>query len=430
MSWFDSTFEWIQNSVAKPIEGQLWRPIADALFSKSEKPAEDEATREKARKDAPTIWLLGKTGTGKSSIVQALTGVERATIGNGYAPCTRATSVFEFPEEAPIIRFLDTRGLEEPDYDPTADVEFCSGVAHFIIVTMQAMDPDQARVLSVVKKARQRNPSWPVLVAQTTLHGGYKRGSNHPLPYPFINKDAGVPPGLPIPENLRSALLHQRERFQNLPGAGVVRFAAIDLTTPEDDYNPPDYGLDELRHAISELAPEALSAFMDAAQSTEKDTISRAAKNLILGYAFAAMIPAAIPVPFVNLAAIATIDAAMLHALGRRYGIEWTPCTFGEFTTSLGTGVLFSQLIKYGGQELAKLIPVYGQAAGLVFSAAGAFAFTYALGIAASTYLAYRRRGLTAPSAAIRDDFARALREGFDQIKRRRQSPNSENGAI
>jgi len=38
---------------------------------------------------APVIWLFGKVQSGKTSIIRALTGAERAQIGGGFKPCTR-----------------------------------------------------------------------------------------------------------------------------------------------------------------------------------------------------------------------------------------------------------------------------------------------------------------------------------------------------
>ena len=38
------------------------------------------------RKHLPTLWLLGKTGAGKSSFIQAVTGDSSVEVGNGFAP--------------------------------------------------------------------------------------------------------------------------------------------------------------------------------------------------------------------------------------------------------------------------------------------------------------------------------------------------------
>ena len=79
---------------------------------------------ESARRFAPVVWLLGKVQSGKTSIIRVLTQSSDAEIGSGFRACTRTARVFDFPNEAPIIRFLDTRGLGEVAYDPSDDIGF------------------------------------------------------------------------------------------------------------------------------------------------------------------------------------------------------------------------------------------------------------------------------------------------------------------
>ena len=75
------------------------------------------------RLPAPVFWLFGKTQSGKTTLIKYLTGADAAEIGQGFRPCTRFSRLYEFPTaEAPLLTFLDTRGLDEPDYDPTEDL--------------------------------------------------------------------------------------------------------------------------------------------------------------------------------------------------------------------------------------------------------------------------------------------------------------------
>ena len=72
-------------------------------------------------KDAPIpqLWLLGKTGSGKTSIIRYLTGATRAEIGSGFKPQTEFAQQYNFPDDdVPLVRFLDTQGLGEAHYDP------------------------------------------------------------------------------------------------------------------------------------------------------------------------------------------------------------------------------------------------------------------------------------------------------------------------
>src|SRR5438552_12111982 len=79
--------------------------------------------RLRAKAPVPVLWLFGKTQSGKTSIIKYLTGADQAEIGTGFRPCTRFSSRYLFPtEEAPLLSFLDTRGLDEPGYHGTEDL--------------------------------------------------------------------------------------------------------------------------------------------------------------------------------------------------------------------------------------------------------------------------------------------------------------------
>ena len=118
---------------------RLWTAISDSLFGGAGQSscASTEAARQRAQSNALVVWLLGKTGAGKTAIVAALTGDPRAEVGQGFEPCTRTASFYDVPPEAPLLRFLDTRGLGEANYDPSSDIAWCEEQSHLILVVMQ-----------------------------------------------------------------------------------------------------------------------------------------------------------------------------------------------------------------------------------------------------------------------------------------------------
>src|SRR5215831_15556652 len=100
----------------------------------------------------PVIWLLGKVQSGKTAIIRALTGAERAQIGSGFAPCTRWAARYDFPHaDVPLAVFLDTRGLGEAGYDPREDVAALQTQAHMLLVVVRAMDMALAPLLDALK---------------------------------------------------------------------------------------------------------------------------------------------------------------------------------------------------------------------------------------------------------------------------------------
>src|SRR5438045_9655323 len=95
---------------------KLW----PARWAQARRPRDGHGSLESLVKQtpAPVFWLFGKTQTGKTSIIRFLTGADDAEIGRGFKPCTRFSREFDFPADAaPLLVFLDTRGLEEGGYD-------------------------------------------------------------------------------------------------------------------------------------------------------------------------------------------------------------------------------------------------------------------------------------------------------------------------
>lgn len=381
------------------------------------------ASKTYAELSPPIVWLLGKVQSGKSSIIHAITEASQAEIGNGFRPCTRTARLYAFPAETPVLRFLDTRGLGETDYDPADDLAISEASAHLIVATMRATDPDQTAVRDALKRVRTRHPGWPIVVAQTTLHDGYPPGMSHPPSYPF---DIGVALDAAegVPGDLIRALLYQRSLFENLPGNGPLIFVPVDLTKPEDGLAPHDYGLDALTEAIAMVAPNAMLRALFAMPGFDADPKARAANPIIMGHAMAAAGGDLVPVPVAGTVAATTVQARMLTRLGTLYGVGWDRRAYAELTAAIGIGTLSKVAASIGLRQLAKFVPVYGQTAGAAVSAAGSFAVTYALGHAAVRYLHGRRLG-TPDTKDVARTYREALREAFRMAKEQRMSRRS-----
>jgi len=391
------------------IEGALarsWGSIRDAVLMPEAASPTDERVASLASQAAPVIWLLGKVQSGKTSIVRALTEATAAEVGLGYKPCTRTAAIFDFPADAPVIRFLDTRGLGEKGYDPAEDIAFHETKAHLMLAVMKALDPQQDAVLEAVKAARQRHPEWPIIVAQTSLHEAYQPGEGHRQPYPF--GDAAGEEALPA--ILTRSLSYQRSLFSTLPGSGPVLFVPLDFVQAGDGFEPLNYGLPALLSALEAAAPAGLVAALKDANAEVGDRLAKEAHPHIVGYATAAA--AADAVPVAGAVAVPAVQSKMLHSLARIYGVEWNRKALGEFAACLGIGAVSRLIASFGLRELAKLIPVYGQTAGAAAAAAASFATTFAIGKAACYFLAQHRAG-AADAQGVAAAYSAALAQAF-----------------
>jgi uncharacterized protein (DUF697 family) len=404
-----------------PFLGAFWRSLGESATTDDKGAA--ERLRERALATAPVIWLLGKTGAGKTSIISAVTGDTRAEVGSGFKPCTATSRIYDWPEGAPILRFLDTRGLGEAGYDPAADIAVAEAQAHVLLVCMAVNDPNQQEVVAAASRVRRSHREWPVIVAETNLHRLYPTGAGHPESYPYRGDSADDTEGT-VPRDVRVALRRQRELFAALPGS-APRFVPLDFTLPEDGYTPSAFGREALDAALLEVGVDALSNLATLAQHGLHGDIARKAEPLILGYATGAAGAGALPVPVVGVGGLIAANGLMFRALATRFGVALTGQRTKEFVGSLGSVALLGVSARYGVRELFKLVPGIGTLGGATLNSVAAFGLTYGVGQAACAYLGAVERGQAIDPHAIR----RAFKDGMDAAAKRKGRESKDQGA-
>jgi uncharacterized protein (DUF697 family) len=391
-----------------------WEQLRSALLD----PKVDEVSLEASLREArgkmpvPVLWLLGKTQAGKTSIIRALTGSEAAEIGNGFQPCTRSSRFYDFPADGPVVKFLDTRGFGEVSYDPGDDILYCESEAHLMVAVMKVADINQTAVFEVLHRIRQRHPEWPLLIVQTGLHELYPAKTGHINPWPY--DDDPIPETVPV--ELKRALLAQRSAVEEFPGFAPVRWVAVDLTLPEDGFEPPDYGLEALWLAIESLSSLGLQYLLSGDKEIH-DLFARTAHQHIVSYSYTAAGLGALPV--VDLVAVSAVQAKLLHSLAVLYGQHWDKNTITEFLGLVGAGMASGYVARAVGRAVAKVIPFWGQTVGAVWGASSSGATTYALGKACVYFFTRRKDGLNVDRETLRKIYADALESGTTILKDR-----------
>jgi uncharacterized protein (DUF697 family) len=337
------------------------------------------------RTPVPVFWLFGKTQSGKTSLIKYLTGADDAEIGHGFKPCTRYSRRYQFPTaDAPLLTFLDTRGMDEPGYDPTEDLAQFHDVAHVVVVTVKAMDHSQERMLDQLRRIRKSKPNRPIVLVLTCLHEAYPQ-QQHPEPYPFASPNLDLhQPSSPapsqdgaqagpdmsrVPEPLLRSLREQMQRFGGL----VDRVVPVDLTRPEEGFSNPTYGGEHLKQVLLEVLPGAFRhtlLSLDEVMRELQDLYARQALPRILGYSTMAATAGAIPIPWLDLLILPGIQSRMIYHLARFYGQPLSAARFLEVASTLGLGVVLRQ----ASREVVKFIPYVGSVAGGAMAAASTFA--------------------------------------------------------
>jgi uncharacterized protein (DUF697 family) len=373
------------------------------------------ATLEKV--PVPMFWLLGKTGSGKSSITRYLTGATTAEIGNGYRPQTRTCSQYDFPSsDEPIVRFLDTRGLGEAGYDPNGDLKAFDAQAHVLVVVVRVMDHALEELIGHLRTIRTARPTLPVVLVLTCLHEAYPQ-EQHPAPDPF--PASGSPSfdfhSLGLKSDLARSLIEQQQQFQGL----VDRIVPLDITKPEEGFYAPNFGGDRLEAALIDLLPEAcrqVILHLDEWRTALQDLSERKALPTILTYSSLAAAAGAVPLPWIDIPAVMSLQSRLVYVLADQYDQQMNAAMLSKMAGALAGRMA----LRFAVRSPLKLIPFLGQSA----NAAMAFAYTYSLGKACCWYFGECRRGSTPSVEELQNVWGDQLRNSTERWRRhRRESP-------
>jgi len=328
----------------------------------------------------PTLWLLGKTGSGKSHLISALTGLTSVEVGNGFSPCTKTSTSYDFPTDKPILRFLDTRGLAEADYDPTEDIKACSKQGHALIVVAKAEESEQSAILSALKSIKKYKAIKHILVVHTAI------------------KQVSEKDRLRLQQ-------HNQQQFEKAWGTKITH-VVVDFELDDGSI----YNKSILEKKLTDILP-IIGCMLD-----DKEHISVEEENFnaliteVLWYSGTAS--GTDLFPGVGLVSVPAIQAKLLHSLANQYDIEWNKRTYSEFIGTLGAGFGLQYALKLGGRQLVKFIPGYGQTVGAVAAAAMSFATTYALGRVACKYFYHKSKGESISADEMQDLYKSAFSKG------------------
>lgn len=313
--------------------------------------------------DRVRIVLSGRTGAGKSSLINAL--VRSDVRGVDIVPCTRKGAQVDWESGEGPVSLFDTRGLAEAGWHEAAlaDLKRIVAEAHLVLHVVGApeepSDYDRDFLRHVIEV-----DGIPIIVAANRIDR-LARGDVWPPPKGFDPSN----PRTDLEATVARWLSRVREGLAAIPReVHVVPVAsgrnAIDVEN--------QWGLDALSRSLGEhLRPDQLKEWVNLIRD---ERYSRSLR-LILAYAVAAGCVGAVPVPVVPLAAVSALNLAMLIHLWLNYGhkpeLEDLRALCGPAIAPFVGPQLAAQV--------AKIVPVGAVAGGLV-SASAATGITYAMG--------------------------------------------------
>jgi len=332
------------------------------------------------KENLPILWLLGKTGAGKSSLIHAVTGDTRVEIGNGFSPCTRSAYSYDFPQDKPLMRFLDTRGLGEPDYDPEEDMNECQDRYHMLVVVMKAEEPEQSHVLNALRQIKKSGRIEHILLVHTAVY----------------------------------LIADEHERFQcvsyNLDQVEKVWGGKVDSVQVDFELDDgSSFGVDQLIQKLSDTMP-IVAEFMDDIDHAdqEKKNFIMLKKDILW---HAGIAGASDAVPVTGTVTVPAVQARMIYFIAKQYGVNWDKKSMAEFAGALGASFGAQYAAKLGIRQMVKLIPVYGQTVGSASAAVISFSTTFALGRVSCKYIYHKSKGESVSREELKEMYKKAFND-------------------
>ena len=299
------------------------------------------------------ILIAGKTGVGKSTLINAVFQGDLATTGQGR-PVTRNTQ--EFKKEGIPISIFDTRGLELDKFE-----EALKELTSFL---------DQ--------RAQLEDPSQHIHCAWICLSEDGRRVEDAE-----INLLKLLAPMMPVVVVITKARADEgfRSVVQGImrEAVNIVRVRAL-RQVDDDGHIKEVAGLTELVELTMEVVPEGQKNAFAAAQKIVLRQKADRSRKLVCTAAVSAAAVGATPIPFADAALLVPIQISMLAGISATYGLPLSTA----FLTTLVSATMAGAAGTIGGRSLVAgmllLIPGAGLVLKGVISGATGALFTTAFG--------------------------------------------------
>lgn len=355
----------------------------------------------------PRLFLIGRTGVGKSSLINALLGGYIAKIDN-IRSCTNKPLSYELKDDdnRTLMHVLDSRGINESEQidDTTAETDIINQVNEF--------NPDA--IIFVLGAARRDGIDDDVIFINK-ICADYKKVNNVDLPVvvvvnrcddlaPAREKDPQKYPPSKI-QNINETVQYYKKIVSNnklqfvdiIPVSSYIDWKdkegnEIDVKDinkmPENEWKNLEIAFDG-RYNIEKLFDILLDAIRDCEARMGlrmafrlEEFVERMAYTLTHIVASINGAIAAVPIPVPDIPILMGLEALLVAIIASLSGREFDKKTALEFIGSLGGVGIVGNLCKAGARNLIKFFPGVGTA----ISAGIAIAGTEGIGFAAIQY--------------------------------------------
>ncbi len=350
------------------------------------------------------LAVFGKTGVGKSTLVNAIFGEEVARVGIGE-PVTQGSHLYL--DKVGSLGIVDTQGLE--------------------------MGTDDKKIIDELQKMINRTRKLPlseqVHVAWYCVRGMDRRFEDTEADFVRALDELGLPVVVVMtqvprnasgfhPDAVALAELVRQRHLPVVPGSPFFTYAK-----PDDFTGQPSYGLREVLDATFRVAPEGVHGALVAAQEIDHARKASEAQKVIAAAASSAAASAAVPVPFSDAVMLVPIQLGMMAKIAQLYKIKFDRAALMAIASTTAA----TQAGRATFTGLLKLVPGAGSVAGGLIGAGVASTYTYAMGQA---WLVVCQRAATGSFGRVGGMLdTDAVREAFTEEFRKRLRIRSKTSA-
>jgi uncharacterized protein (DUF697 family)/GTP-binding protein EngB required for normal cell division len=316
----------------------------------------EEALRKRGRVN---ILIAGRSGVGKSTLINAVFQGNLATTGSGR-PVT--TNLREITKTDIPLSIFDSRGLEMADFQ----------------VTMQELRS------FISERCRMPDPNNHIHVAWVCIAEGLERVEKGETQLVEMLADY-VPVIGVVTKSIDEDDEFQKKVRELLPKARqVVRVNSI----PKKIVGGiiiPTMGLQELVELTFDNVPEGQKNALAAVQKVDINLKKQQSQTIVAGASASAAAVAATPIPFSDALLIVPIQVTMLAGITTTFGLSFPNTFLSTLLASIVTGAGATIIGRTLVSSLLKLLPGVGSLTGGAIAAPTAAAITAGFG---NTYIA------------------------------------------
>jgi len=306
------------------------------------------------------IIVIGKTGTGKSTLLNAVFGKELAVTGSGK-PITQHCKKHTLPNSP--INIYDSKGIEtgmgkeeiNEFYDVINTQNNSPNTDEYIHIcwycVQEVGDRLEPNEVEVIKKILGK---IPVIVAVTKSMGGSAAQQ-------FVDEI--------------------NNELKDLGNIDIIPVMALPMVKESEngEVNIRAHGIDKLVVKSHNLLPDSVQDTFAAYQKVNMDIKEKKAKRIALTSAGAVAAAAFQPFPIADAPIMVGIQVTMMVSITASFGIKPSEMDFKAILSGLG-GPFAAAVIGRTAVSLLKLIPGFGTFAGGAINAVTGATITLAIG--------------------------------------------------